>query len=175
MVSLRVRRPARSCWSKLLAPVKLTVLQAVRSRQGADYLAGGLALGAFWLWTPIWLLHFPFAFATAQWARVSKIAAVSMVLLSNPVTVAPIQVVNLFVGRWMSPHGNPDSPLRNLRGILEDPLSLGQIGLHDYYLLASGSLVTGTICSLLVFVAARRWAHAMGQRRFRKVHHEEAP
>ncbi|MCO4769077.1 MAG: DUF2062 domain-containing protein [Deltaproteobacteria bacterium] len=154
--------------SKLFAPAKLNLYRAFRSKQGADYLAGGLALGAFWLWTPIWLLHFPAALVTASWSRVSKLAAVAMVCLSNPVTVAPIQLTNLLVGVTLTPGSNPDSPLRNPSQLVSDPLSIFSLDLHDYFTLCLGSLVTGTVASLVVWAVARRWAWGVHRRRHRR-------
>ena len=163
------RRPARSCLSKLFAPVKLNLFMAFRSHQGADYLAGGLALGTFWMWTPIWLLHFPVAFATANRVNVSKLAALAVVCASNPLTVAPIQFANLLVGVWLTPGSNPDSPLRNPRQFVEEPLSVFfSLSLHDYFTLCLGSLVTGTITSLAVWAIARRWAWGVHRRRQRR-------
>lgn len=165
----QTRRPARSCLSKTFASAKLNLLRAIRSREGADYLAGGLALGAFWLWTPIWIGHFPAAFITAQWARVSKLAALSMVLVSNPATVIPLQITNAAVGVWLTPGGNPGSALRNPRLLLESPLDFFlSIKLHDFFTLCLGSCVTGTVTSLVVWAVARRWAWGVQRRRQRK-------
>lgn len=162
------RRPERSCLSKLLAPAKLNLWRAMRSRNGADYLAGGLALGSFWLWTPILVLHFPVALVTAHFSRVSKLAALSMVLVSNPLTLAPIQFANFLVGMSLTPGSNPDSPLRNPGMLLENPWAIFSIGGHDYFTLCLGSLVTGSITASLVWAAARRWAWSATRRRQRR-------
>ncbi len=161
-------RPPRSCLGKLFAPARLNLVLAMRSRVGADYLAGGLALGAFWLWTPITFLHFPVAYLTARWVGVSKLAALSTVLISNPLTLAPIQFVNLLVGMSLTPGSNPDSPLRNPATLLDDPLSIFTVSLHDYFTLCLGALVTGTVTSFLVWGLARRWAWAATRRRQRR-------
>jgi len=162
------RRVPRSCPSKLFAPAKLNLWRAVRSREGAEYLAGGLALGAFWLWTPILVLHFPVALITAHFARVSKLAALSMVLVSNPLTLAPIQFANFLVGASLTRGSNPDSPLRNPAALLDDPVAIFNLGWHDYFTLSLGSLVLGTVTSLIVWGAARRWAWGMARRRQRR-------
>ena len=151
-----------------MGPVKLNLFLATRSSKGADYLAGGLALGTFWLWTPIALLHFPVAFALASRLKVSKLAALAAVCVSNPVTLAPIQFTNFVVGVFMTPGTNPDSVLRNPSSLFADPSSIFDISLHDYLTLCLGSLATGTITALLVWGLARRWARAMTRRRSRR-------
>ena len=161
-------RVPRSCLNKMFAAAKLNFLLAVRSRKGADYLAGGLALGTFWLWTPITFLHFPVAYFTSRWVGVSKLAALSTVLISNPLTLAPIQFVNLIVGVTLTPGSNPSSPLRNPRALLDDPLAIFTVSLHDYFTLCLGATVTGTITAVIVWAAARRWAWAATRRRQRR-------
>lgn len=162
------RRPDRSCLSKLMGPVKLNLFRAIRSSKGADYLAGGLALGAFWLWTPITFLHYPVAFALAARLNVSKLAAIAAVTVSNPVTLAPIQFINFVIGVFLTPGSAPDSVLRNPGELLDNPANILDISLHDYYTLCLGSCVSGTVCGLLVWGMSRRWAWAVTRRRHRR-------
>lgn len=159
------RRPRRSLISSTLAPVRLNLLRAVRSSKGADYLAGGLALGGFWLWTPITLLHIPVVLVAARLVNVSKVAAIAMIALSNPLTIVPIWVLDFVVGVALTPGGSPDSPLRHPERLLEDPFAVFHIGLHDYLTMCIGALVLGALCSTGLFFVARRWALAVAHGR----------
>ena len=155
----------RSLLGRLLAPVRLNLLRAVRSAQGSDYLAGGLALGGFWLWTPLTVLHIPVVLLAARLVNVSRMAAIAMILVSNPLTIVPIWVLDFVVGASVTPGGSKNSPLRNPERLLADPFAVFQIGLHDYLTLSVGALLLGGLSSTILFFVARRWAFVVAHRR----------
>jgi uncharacterized protein (DUF2062 family) len=82
-------------------------------------IAWGMALGVFIGVTPTIPFHMISALALAQLCRISRVAAVMGVWISNPLTVPPFYYFSFKIGQWLLyPHESlslpPDFDLREL-------------------------------------------------------------
>ncbi len=150
-----LRRPPRRLLARLVAPVRLNWLRAVRSADGARFLSGGLGMGVFIACLPIFILHIPLAIIVAWILRVSRLATLVGVFVANPLTIVPLYSFTYLIGSMLMPQeaGGPD-----LLGLIRDPSRFATLGWDDLGRWFLGSSVVGVVLGTVVFEAARRWA-----------------
>jgi uncharacterized protein (DUF2062 family) len=164
-----MRRPPRRLAARLLAPARLNWLRAIRSAEGANHLAGGLAVGVAIACLPIFVLHFPVAIAVAGVLRVSRLACMVGVLVANPFTVLPLYSLTWIAGSLLIPSdgGGP-----SLRALVAHPTLIAQLGWADIGRWFLGSGAVGLALGALVFSGSRRWmGHVLVERARRRHAH----
>lgn len=153
------RRRRRGLVGCLLAPARLNWYRALRSRHGARYVAGGLSLGVFWAFIPLFILHFPVAIVSAYLLGVSRLAAVAGVLVANPVTVVPLFIVARLTGLALLPGGEgTPQPLPQALTGRELMLYLESLGWYDLWTILLGGGVLGFFAGALTYKVGLRWA-----------------
>lgn len=155
----------RDCIAALAAPIRLNWFRAIRSAAGAEYVAGGVAVGTFLACYPLFTLHFPLAVVLARLLGVSRLAALAASMTANPITAAPLYALAYGLGTVLVP-GDDGSPLRHPGRLLREGWSaLGAIGLHDLGTLLVGCTMLALPATFLARLAMLRWLRRRATRR----------
>lgn len=116
-------------------------------------VAGAMAVGIFAAFIPMFG-QMIIAAAAAMWLRVNLPLAVAMVWVTNPFTVAPIFFFTYKIGAWLLGINNRTFTFEPSLDWLIDNMST------IWQPLVLGSLLVGTLSSLIVYTAVRlawRW------------------
>ena len=87
--------------NNLRARFRRLVRGVVSSHHSAKAIAGGVALGIFIGFTPLMGLQMIIAGILATMFRLSRLACVPMVYITNPLTALPIYLSSYLVGYWI--------------------------------------------------------------------------
>ena len=164
------RRPPRGMFDRLTARLRLNWYRAIRGDEGSRYLAGGLALGIFVSVYPLSVLQLPLAWGLAWLFRVSQVSAAAGVMISNPLTIAPIFVFTTTVGLMVTPGGENSAMMQPL-ALIENPEVRASLGAHDITIIVVGATLVGLIAAALTYWLGLRWIAAWRVRRlaYRKI------
>jgi len=150
----------------MAAPARLNWYRALRSRRGARYVAGGLAVGVFLAFIPLFVLHFPIAVIAAYLLRVSRLAAVAGVCLSNPLTLVPFFIVARLTGLAVLPSpGTAPQPLPDGLGGGQLWAYLSSLGWYDVWTILIGGSLLGLLGGGLTYRVGMRWALDYSEKR----------
>jgi len=158
----RFRR--RGLLGSVLSPIRYLWLRAARSPKGARYVAGGFAVGVFWACIPMFILHLPFAVVSAHLLRQSRLAAMSAVFLSNPLTIPPQYTLAWVIGSSLtsSERGGETPSFADVGNLGELMMGLGWADLGSMLL---GGVVLGAILCVPAYFLAFRLAQRRIERR----------
>ena len=162
--SWRARLRRRGVFGSIFAPVRHLWLRAVRSSLGSRHLAVGFAVGVFWCCIPIFLLHWPFALATAYLLRASRLAATAGVFLSNPFTIPPQYSLVWVLGHALWPTGTgAESPAFGAGVNLREFMT--SLSWADFGAMLLGGACLGAVLCVPAYFVALRLAHHRAERR----------
>lgn len=168
------RRSPRRIFDRLTARLRLNWYRAIRGDEGSRYLAGGLALGIFVSVYPLSVLQLPLAWGLAWLFRVSQVSAAAGVMISNPLTIAPIFVFTTSVGLMVTPGAETSAMMQPL-ALIESPEVRASLGVHDLTIILVGATVVGLISAALTYWLGLRWIAAWRARRlaYRKLSYRD--
>jgi len=102
-------------------------------------IAGGVAVGLFWGFSPFWGLQMFFAAICATLLNVSRIPAVILVHLSNPITAPALYPITWRIGDWiLSPFVRPA------------PMASGEFVLSNMLTVAWGAILRMTVGGMFI-------------------------
>ena len=171
-------RYAKLKWINL----KRIIKKLARSHSSAHDLAMGAAIGFFVGMLPIMGIQMVVAAAIAVIFRVSKIAAIIPVWISNPFTFIPLYGFNYWLGHVLTGWGPTHEEYRTVihqvqelmhnsgffEGIVESTKLFGSMGQEAVYSLCIGSLLVGTVAALIGYPLCKKLILILRHRRDRK-------
>ena len=161
---------------------KRVIKKLARSHSSAHDLAFGVAIGLFIGMLPIMGIQMLVAAGIAAICRVSKLAAVLPVWISNPFTFIPLYGFNYWVGHKLTGMGPTHNEYRQViheipkimertgfvEGIVESTKYFGSMGLDAVISLSVGSLLLGLILAVISYPLTMRAVVFLRVRRARK-------
>ena len=119
----------------------------------------GASIGVFVAFTPTIGLQMIIAGILASVLRVSKIAAILPVWISNPLTVAPILGVTYWVGRLVWPCDRFMNATEAFNNINESSIHVTD----TFWMTMIGGLMVGFVCALVTYPLVRKAAEICQQ------------
>lgn len=124
-------------------------LRFLRLKGSDTEMAEGFALGIFIGMTPTMGIQIPLALMIAMLAKRHKIAALSGIFITNPLTVIPIYTLNFKVGKILL--STPNLAMPNFRSITE----IFALGRDLVVTLCVGSILVGIISGIFAYFFVR--------------------
>lgn len=140
----------------------------IRLRSSPRAIAGGFSVGVFIAFTPTIGLQILLAIIVATMMNVNRPAAIIAVWVTNPVTIPVIFTFNYWVGSLILPGPSVATVSRYLFDLaatishldiweIKDQLgAVSRLGMDVIYPLVVGSIIVGTLCATLTYVALSR-------------------
>ena len=140
----------------------------IRLRGSPQAIAGGFSLGLFIAFTPTIGVQIVLAFSLATVLNVNRPAAVLAVWLTNPVTIPAIFTLNYWLGSliWEGPSVSVVSrrlielasqlTTLDIWAITDQLSAVAELGMDIIVPLIFGSIITGTLSSILTYVILLR-------------------
>ncbi len=162
--------------------LKRVIKKLARSHNSSHDLAMGAAIGFFVGMLPIMGIQMVVAAAIAAIFRVSKIAAVLPVWISNPLTFIPLYGFNYWLGNVLTGLGPNHEEYREVLrkvveltntagffdGIIEGTKLFGSLGRDAVYSLCIGSVIVGIISAIISYPVCMKLINILRHRRARK-------
>jgi len=141
---------------KLREKLKQLYVQILSVKAEPHQIAGGTAVGIFWSFSPLWGLHMLLSLITATVLNVSRIPALLIVHISNPLTAPFIYPITWKVGDIvLRPFVAPAPPISPS----EVHLTLAQIfsvAGDAMIRMSIGGAIIGSIVAMLVYLRVLR-------------------
>lgn len=83
---MRRTRATGACMGKLHSKIQQLYHRIISIEAEPHHIAGGVAVGMFWAFSPLWGFHMVLCVLAATILRVSRIASLVVVQLANPLT-----------------------------------------------------------------------------------------
>ncbi len=158
---------------------KRVVKRLARSHSSSHDLAMGAAIGFFIGMLPIMGIQMVVAAAVAAVFRVSKLAAILPVWISNPVTFIPLYGFNYWLGHVLTGWGPNHEQYRTVihkvkllmensgffEGIIESTKLFGSMGREAVYSLCIGSVIVGLVAAFISYPLCLRLIRLLRKRR----------
>jgi hypothetical protein len=150
-------------------------LRIKRLRGDPEYLAKGFAFGVFMGVLPLAPIQTIILIPLTILLRVSTIAAVAAgLLVSNPLTFAPQYYLTWKLGDAVLPGWVTWEQLQAAlqivaeQGMLDGIAALSRLGVRAIAVIETGGAIIGLPAGVISYFAARRFFHAMRERRFKR-------
>jgi len=152
----------------------------IRLRGSPQAIAGGFSLGLFIAFTPTIGLQIVLAFFLATVLNVNRPAAVLAVWITNPVTIPAIFTLNYWLGSliWEGPSVSVVSrrffelasqlTTLDIWAITDQLSAVAELGMDIIVPLILGSIIAGTLSSVLTYVILLRLLTFLSARRAKR-------
>jgi len=152
----------------------------IRLRGSPQAIAGGFSLGLFIAFTPTIGLQIVLAFFLATVLNVNRPAAVLAVWITNPVTIPAIFTLNYWLGSliWEGPSVSVVSrrffelasqlTTLDIWAITDQLSAVAELGMDIIVPLILGSIIAGTLISVLTYVILLRLLTFLSARRAKR-------
>lgn len=161
---------------------KRVIKKLARSHSSSHDLAFGAAIGFFIGMLPIMGIQMLVAAAIAAIFRVSKLAAILPVWISNPLTFIPLYGFNYWVGNKLTGLGPNHEEYRKVikevhqllsqagffEGIVDSTKLFGSMGLDAVISLCVGSAIVGIVSALISYPLCMKAIQMLRSRRHRR-------